>query len=286
MRFHEDVALFREAVNFTVAQTGFASPLIEKDYFCTLLLEYLVEEADHSVVFKGGTCLAKVIGDFYRLSEDLDFAISMPVDASRDQRRRRAAAVKNAVAGVTERLPVFAIQEPLRGANNSTQYIGAVGYSSPVSGQTETIKVEISLREPLLTPISDGLAKTILLDPISGKPLVPEVMVPCISKTEALAEKFRAALTRREVAIRDFYDLDYAVRKMGLKSQDAELVELVRQKLAVPGNDPVDVGQSRLADLRRQLETRLRPVLRQRDYEEFDLDRAIEIVVGMARMVR
>jgi predicted nucleotidyltransferase component of viral defense system len=227
-----------------------------------------------------------VIGDFYRLSEDLDFAVSMPVDASRDQRRRHAAAVKDAVAGVTDRLSVFAIQEPLRGANKSTQYIGAVGYRSPVSGQAETIKVEIGLRELLLTPVLDGLAKTILLDPISGKPLVPEVIVPCISKTEALAEKFRAALTRREVAIRDFYDLDYAVRKLGLMPQDAELVELVRQKLAVPGNDPVDVSQSRLADLRRQLETRLRPVLRQRDHKEFDLDRAIEIVVGMARLVR
>ena len=286
MRFHEDVALFREAVNFTAAQTGFASPLIEKDYFCTLLLAYLVEAGGHRVVFKGGTCLAKVIGDFYRLSEDLDFAVSMPVDASRDQRRRHAAAVKDAVAGVTDRLSVFAIQEPLRGANKSTQYIGAVGYRSPVSGQAETIKVEIGLRELLLTPVLDGLAKTILLDPISGKPLVPEVIVPCISKTEALAEKFRAALTRREVAIRDFYDLDYAVRKLGLMPQDAELVELVRQKLAVPGNDPVDVSQSRLADLRRQLETRLRPVLRQRDHKEFDLDRAIEIVVGMARLVR
>jgi len=41
IRFHEDVTLFREAVNFTAAQTAFAAGLIEKDYFCTLLLAYL-----------------------------------------------------------------------------------------------------------------------------------------------------------------------------------------------------------------------------------------------------
>lgn len=35
------------------------------------------------------------------------------------------------------------------------------------------------------------------------------VMLPCISKIEAFAEKFRAAMTRREVAIRDFYDIDH-----------------------------------------------------------------------------
>jgi len=273
-------------VSFTAAQTALAAGLVEKDYFCTLLLAYLAEATGKSVVFKGGTCLAKVIGDFYRLSEDLDFAVSIPMGASREQRRRHAAAAKDAVAGVAERLSAFSVREPLRGANNSTQYVGTVGYISPVSGQAETIKVEISLREPLLTPVLDGSAKTILLDPISGKPLVPEVLVPCISKTEALAEKFRAALTRREVAIRDFYDLDYAVRKLGLRPQDVGLVELVRQKMAVPSNEPVDIGPGRLADLHRQLETRLRPVLRQRDYEEFDLDRAVTAVTAMALLLR
>lgn len=40
---HEDVSLFHEAVRFTQARTGFAARLIEKDYFCTVLLTYLAE---------------------------------------------------------------------------------------------------------------------------------------------------------------------------------------------------------------------------------------------------
>jgi predicted nucleotidyltransferase component of viral defense system len=41
-----------------------------------VLLEYLAA-VDEALVFKGGTCLAKVYADFYRLSEDLDFVIPM-----------------------------------------------------------------------------------------------------------------------------------------------------------------------------------------------------------------
>ena len=64
---HEDPDMFREAVNFTAAETTFLPRLIEKDYFCTLLLRYL-SASDGSLVFKGGTCLAKVYAGFYRLS--------------------------------------------------------------------------------------------------------------------------------------------------------------------------------------------------------------------------
>ena len=53
-----------------------------KDYFCTVLLQYLTA-VDGDIVFKGGMCLAKVYAGFCRLSEDLDFVISMPVDALR-----------------------------------------------------------------------------------------------------------------------------------------------------------------------------------------------------------
>ena len=54
-----DPDFFRAAVNFTAQRTGFAARLIEKDYFCSILLEYLAS-ASKDLVFKGGTCLAKV----------------------------------------------------------------------------------------------------------------------------------------------------------------------------------------------------------------------------------
>lgn len=281
IRCHEDPALFVEALNFTAAETGFVARLIEKDYFCSLVLDYLAG-ADEALVFKGGTCLTKVYAGFYRLSEDLDFVIPMPVEAPRQERSRRAAGVKQAVAELPHALPGFLVIGQLKGANNSTQYLGTVAYSSLLSHQRETITIEVGLREPLMTPYAPGSARTILLDPVLHQPMVEPVRSRCLSKEEAFAEKFRAALSRREVAIRDFYDIDYAVVKLGLQPQDRELVKLVKKKLQVPGNEPVDVSADRLAALRWQLVPQLKPVLREPDFSEFDVDRAFRTVAEMA----
>ena len=128
IRFHEDPAYFREAVDFTAAATGFPSRLIERDYFCTVLLQHMAA-IDAELVFKGDTCLAKVHADFYRLSEVIDFAIPTPVDASRTQRSRRARDLKAAVNRIDRELAGFRVTSPLTGANNSTQYIAVLGYS-------------------------------------------------------------------------------------------------------------------------------------------------------------
>jgi predicted nucleotidyltransferase component of viral defense system len=278
---HKDAEIFRDALALTRERTGFAERLIEKDYFCTALLEYLAATANN-MVFKGGTCLAKVHANFYRLSEDLDFVIPMPTDAPRAKRSKQAAAVKEAVAALPKQIPFFRLVEPLTGANNSTQYNAVIGYASLVGRQEETIKIEVALREPLLLDPLNDLAQTILLDPVSRKPLLKPLEVRCLAKMEAFAEKFRAALSRREVAVRDFFDLDYAVRRLGLQSENPELIDLVRRKLSVPGNEPADVSANRLAALRQQVGPQLQPVLRAKDFAEFDLERAFQIVTRMA----
>jgi len=62
LRWHEDAVLFRETISFTAARTGFSGRLVEKDYFATIVIEYL--SAVTSLVFKGGTCLSKVWSTF------------------------------------------------------------------------------------------------------------------------------------------------------------------------------------------------------------------------------
>jgi predicted nucleotidyltransferase component of viral defense system len=63
---HLDPAAFAEAVRYTAAATGFDVRLVEKDYYCTLVLEKLA--VAEGLVFKGGTCLAKVHAGFHRIS--------------------------------------------------------------------------------------------------------------------------------------------------------------------------------------------------------------------------
>ena len=280
-RVHQDPVLFREAVIFTAAETRFAPRLIEKDYFCSVILQHL-EAATADLIFRGGTCLAKVHVGFYRLSEDLDFLIPTPVNASRAERSRRIAGFKADVAALARELPGLRVTAPLTGANDSSQYAATLGYHSMLGSGEESVTVEVGLREPLLTPsVRDG-AQTLLLDPISGTPLVPPLLVTCLSRSEAMAEKLRAALSRREAAVRDFYDVDHAVRRLDFQVRDAKLIELVKKKLAIPGNEPVDVSANRLAALKRQIDSQLKPVLRDRDFAEFDLDRAFATVAEVA----
>ena len=88
IRLHEeDPALLREAIRFTSAETGFTPRLIEKDYFCSVVIEYLAASGA-GLTFKGGTCLSKIHGSLYRLSEDLDFSISTAPGSSRADRSR------------------------------------------------------------------------------------------------------------------------------------------------------------------------------------------------------
>jgi hypothetical protein len=84
------------------------------------------------------------------------------------------------------------------------------------------------------------------------------------------------------VAIRDFFDVDHAVRVAGLDVTGPELVRLLRAKLSVPGTGAVNVSPERLDDLRQQVDAQLRPVLRPKEFDRFDVDRAFGIVRGVA----
>ena len=164
INYHKDAQLFREAVRYTAAETGFNERMIEKDYFCTVALADLTAGVTH-LAFKGGTSLSKIHADFYRLSEDLDFGISTPVDATRSQRSKQLVAFKSHLSKIEDRVGVLRIVDPFRGFNNSMQYGGRLAYRSAVTGQEDYIKVEVSVREPVVESPASLPARTLLLDP-------------------------------------------------------------------------------------------------------------------------
>jgi len=284
MGFHQDPDFFREAVSFTAAETTFLPRIIEKDYFATILLHYISRSCDE-IVFKGGTCLAKVHFEFYRMSEDLDFSIPTLLDSTRAQRRRSVERVKQVINDIHDQLDFMVVVSPMIGANNSRQYSAVIQYQSLMTSEMEMLKVEVGLREPLLAPSVEGQARTQLLNPVSRRSLVQSVNVRCLSILEASAEKIRAALTRREVAIRDFYDIQYAIDHNHLDPGNTHLLNLVQGKLSIPGNDPVDTSEGRLQDLELQLNAQLQPVLRSRDFADFELERAFNTVRQIASVM-
>jgi len=274
--------IFLESLAYTEAKTGFPAHLIEKDYYCSITLRYLFLEQT-MLVFKGGTCLNKLYAGFYRLSEDLDFIVPMETDAARSERSHNIKPIKALIEQLPEIVPGVKIVENLRGHNASRQYIGYLEYHSGIVDKPEKIKIEIGLREPLLMSAEIQPANTLALNPFSYQPMLPVFPVQSMALMEAYAEKVRAALTRRKPAIRDFYDLMYAVQQLQLNVRDRHLIQMVRKKLEIPGNPPAtDISAERQHDLRQQLNGELQPVLRPADFNSFSLDDAILLIKDIA----
>ena len=173
---HHDSGRFVQALQHTSRVTDFSPRLIEKDYYCTLALEYLYIQGSQDgqeknpLVFIGGTCLSKIHTDFYRLSEDLDFHI--PIDASAPRSRRRAAmtATKVLFNSLPERLPCFQMaNEQLTGHNESKQYKGTLLYESVVTPVPGEIHIDIGLREQVLASTQRLPVKTLLQLPEGGQ---------------------------------------------------------------------------------------------------------------------
>ncbi len=226
--------------------------------------------------------MSKVYTDFYRLCEDLDFSISVPLSATRTERRRSVEPLKAPCNHLPDYCSHVAILDPMRGANQSTQYVQTLGYETRITGQTERIQLEFGLREPMLLAPRIESARTLLASPFTGNPLFPAVPIRVMALQEIWAEKIRAALCRRNPAIRDFFDLDYALRNNQIDPSAVDFVALVARKLAVDGNGPIQLTDQRRMELDRQIRTDLRPVLRASDFAQFDLDRVWSALVALA----
>ncbi len=286
LQLHETADAFRQALSFTEAESGFAQRLIEKDYYSSLILADFGPLFANGLVFKGGTSLSKVYASFYRLSEDLDFAISIPATVRRPGRRRAVVPIKDHLERITERVPAVEITSPLDGHNECRQYEAFLQYASVVTGERETVKVQVAVREPIIEPTVSCLGRTLLRHPGLQETPDANLSLCVLSLHETYAEKVRAALTRNPPAIRDIFDIADAARARRLDFSEPGFLRLVRQKLAVPGNAAIDTSESRRRLLENQLESHLKPVLRSSDYATFDIERAFAEVEKLTAMIR
>jgi len=282
---HEDPIYFREAVISMAQRSGFLSSMIEKDYYCSLILDYLYQDPKTNLVFKGGTCLSKVYVDFYRMSEDLDFVIPAKPEISRKDRSRLIRSIKEQLADIIETNKCFNIYEQFRGFNESKQYIGTLSYHSIVEPEKKPgkVKIEVGMREELLRDAIWQDTSTLLIDPFSERKVIPEFKTQCLSLEELFAEKFRAALTRKEPAIRDYFDIFYALRNLDIDFENDNFLRLVKKKLSVPGNNSISINKIRKKQLQDQIKTELKPVLRDLDFKQFDFELSYDLVERVAQ---
>ena len=108
------------------------------------------------------------------------------------------------------------IASPLNGHNECCQYEAFLQYASVVTGEQETVKVEVAIREPIIESTVSCVGRTLLRHPVPKEmPDVP-LSLCVLSLHETYAEKVRAALTRNPPAIRDIFDIADAVRAQRL----------------------------------------------------------------------
>ena len=268
--FHyENRIQFTEAIKETARQSGFSESLVEKDYYCSLILKEIFQSKNCNLTFKGGTLLNKVHAGFYRLSEDLDFSIDVKSKFPRKKRRVLAHTAKKCVEDSAKKLSLNMIK-PFKGRNESRSYNAAVEYYSVVFEDKVAVKIEFAVQENILER-ENLMAQTLLMNPLNQKPVLPAFFVKGLSLKETYSEKIRAALSRVNPAIRDIFDVHYAVKNHLIDIKD--MIPMIKHKLNTL-NRTIDLSVKRKKEFLIQLQENLKPVLRQKDFEEFDFEQA------------
>ena len=280
---HKNKDEFVKTLEQTAKKKGFLLPLLEKDYYLTLLLSQAHELAE-DLVFKGGTCLNKIYYAYYRLSEDLDFSMKLPqYEATRGERRKCIQPVKDKVAKFVEQFDMKLVDAENPGRNESKQYVYYFSYQSALRPAEGQIKFEIGLRFNPIDKIEKQQVHHTYTHPFTGEPLFDGGKVACLSLNEIVSEKLRAAALRETIAPRDFYDLDFLFRNK-FNIADKNVINLFKKKIEEDGGDldlakyRINMGRksTEIDDMRSRIETELFDVLSPIERENFDLDKALE----------
>lgn len=280
---HENKEEFVKSLERAAKKKGFLLPLMEKDYYLTLLLSR-AHELSAGLIFKGGTCLNKIYYAYYRLSEDLDFSMTFPQhEATRGQRRKCIQPVKDKIEKFVEQFGMKIDHTGNPGRNESNQYVYSLVYRSALRPLEAKIKLEIGLRFNPIMPAETRHVQHAFLHPFTGEPLFDGGKIKCLSLNELIAEKLRASAIREKIAPRDFYDLDFVLRN-GFDLANKEVTKLFKKKLEEDGADTdldkyrVNLGREdeEVKDMRSRIETELFDVLTPDERKNFDLDEALK----------
>ena len=279
---HENKDKFLKVLNQVAMQTGFLLPLLEKDYFLTLMISH-IHELSENLIFKGGTCLNKIYFSYYRLSEDLDFSMRLPkYRVTRSARRRCIQPVKDSIEELAKYLGMRIDDSENPGRNESRQYVFHFIYQSLVLPQEAGIKLEIGLRyNPLCAPEKRKVRHN-FLHSFTDQPLFDAGEINCLALNELIAEKIRAATTRRLIAPRDFYDIDYVLRS-GFKISDPVVMKLLQDKLAEDNadtdlskySDNLGRTDKEIRDMKSRIKEELFDVLTPAERKNFNIDSAL-----------
>ncbi len=122
MKLHENITLFRQAVQFTSDQMEIPAIYVEKDYWVTYVLFAIFnDETGKYTIFKGGTALSKCYNIIERFSEDIDLVILRHKGETDSRLKSKLKAVSTAVETVLPEVPFTGITRKM-GMNRKTAH--------------------------------------------------------------------------------------------------------------------------------------------------------------------
>lgn len=255
----------------TAQSQGFPILKLEKDFYLTILL-ILISKHFPNLIFKWWTSLNKIYFDYYRLSEDLDFVVIF--EWSRKARKALLESYKQIFLQLFSNFG-FSFVEQRTKFNEDRQGIFEFSYSSLVDGSKDKIKIDIKIESSLKREAVYKEIIAIYQDPISNQAFFQKHNIQVMSLDEIMAEKMRAALTRKEPAIRDFFDIHYARQKWYLFEN---IKDLIQEKVAEVDFIYTLDQENMFLDLQRQIKTELNPVLK--DDFDFDLAEIYQLILS------
>ncbi|GAB6908830.1 conserved hypothetical protein [Desulfosarcina cetonica] len=211
--------------------------LVEKDWHVVQAIRVIssLDDAAAIPVFSGGTSLSKGWGHIKRFSEDIDFKVSMPADASNAIQRKQRSGYREQVLSALAAADFNLIA--VKKGNESRFFSADLAYHSHFQtgpGLRPYIRIEMSFFAPALQPIRRPIRSMIA----QFEKMPPEILsFPCVDPIETAADKLSAlawrVCTRKRGAenddpavIRHLYDLAALESHIG---NAPEFVRLVRQ---------------------------------------------------------
>lgn len=283
IRLEENKSKFRDLINTLSGKYPFTTYMIEKDYYLTKLLMAVERFCQERLVFKGGTALNKVFLGYYRMSEDLDFvSILENSPATRKDRSKAIDFLRDVLDEICKKSNLICRDKRGRGANLSTQYFFNFEYESIITNTPGAIALEVSQRNnPILQPQRKQV-EHIFKDPFTDEYLFPAGTVLCLEFKELVAEKTRAMITRKEIASRDLFDLQYFY-DVKFNFLDESYIGLLKRKLLEDDfSDDLSCYMSNfgrsdeeISGLRKKIEAELLPVISPKQAQEFHVDKTL-----------
>jgi predicted nucleotidyltransferase component of viral defense system len=202
--------------------------VLERDYCLAWFLVGLSRSRlCRQLAFKGGTALKRCHFADYRFSEDLDFTLLEPLDLT-----SILAALEPIFRDVADASAVeLRFAGPDRHSHENS-YTLMLGYEGPLPAQDSRVKVDITRRERLTSPLE---MRPVLRGYGEYADLPQTSRLQTYSLVEIAAEKIVALLDRARVEPRDLYDLWFLLNEGGVDAGD--LLAPVTEKLVFRGRD-------------------------------------------------